>query len=256
MIVKYLKFLTKATNQHGVHSPFVYQLVTKCIYQKSTKKTKANYSNSKKKLYKNNSIINVTDFGSGSRVFKSNQRKVSAIAKNAGISTKYALLLNRLVAYLEINSVLELGTSLGLATNAIVLNNKKVLVDTLEGCPETLKVANDLFEFTDVQKQIKCYQGKFKNTIENVVADKKYDLIYFDGNHQKEATLNYFKKCLKNKHNNSVFVFDDIYWSDGMEEAWEIIKNHPEVKVTVDLFQWGMVFFRKEQEKEHFKIRF
>ena len=32
-------------------------------------------------------------------------------------------------------------------------------------------------------------------------------------------------------------------------------ENHPEVKVTIDLFQWGMVFFRREQEKEHFTIR-
>jgi hypothetical protein len=40
-----------------------------------------------------------------------------------------------------------------------------------------------------------------------------------------------------------------------MEEAWEIIKNHEEVKVTIDTFQWGIVFFREEQEKEHFVIR-
>jgi hypothetical protein len=40
-----------------------------------------------------------------------------------------------------------------------------------------------------------------------------------------------------------------------MEEAWETIKNHPKVTVTIDTFQWGLVFFRKEQPKEHFVIR-
>ena len=40
-----------------------------------------------------------------------------------------------------------------------------------------------------------------------------------------------------------------------MEEAWEIIKNHPKVTVTIDTFQWGIVFFRSEQVKENFIIR-
>jgi len=40
-----------------------------------------------------------------------------------------------------------------------------------------------------------------------------------------------------------------------MEAAWEIIKTHPKVTVTIDTFQWGLVFFRKEQPKEHFVIR-
>jgi hypothetical protein len=40
-----------------------------------------------------------------------------------------------------------------------------------------------------------------------------------------------------------------------MTEAWQTIKAHPKVSVTIDTYQWGMVFFRKEQAKEHFTIR-
>lgn len=255
MIIKYFNFLKKATNQHGVHSPFVYQLITKCIYQKSSNLIRYKLLSVRQQLTENKTYINVTDFGSGSRIFKSNTRKVKDIAKNAGISKKYGLLLNRLIAYLKVKNVLEIGTSLGLATNAMAINND-VNIETLEGCPETLKVAIDLFHTSGVSKKIKTHQGKFEEILPNVIKDQKFDLIYFDGNHQKEATLHYFEQCLKSKHNNSVFIFDDIYWSDEMEEAWNMIKNHPEVKVTIDLFQWGMVFFRREQEKEHFKIRF
>jgi hypothetical protein len=46
-----------------------------------------------------------------------------------------------------------------------------------------------------------------------------------------------------------------IYRSKGMKEAWAEIKAHPQVTVTVDLFWIGLVFFRKGQEKEGFKIR-
>ena len=82
-----------------------------------------------------------------------------------------------------------------------------------------------------------------------------YNLIYFDGNHSKKATLEYFELLLPTLTNDAVWIFDDIHWSKDMEEAWEIIKNHSKVKVTIDTFQWGIVFFRKEQEKEHFVIR-
>jgi hypothetical protein len=82
-----------------------------------------------------------------------------------------------------------------------------------------------------------------------------HNLIYFDGNHSKKATLDYFELLLPTITNDSVWIFDDIHWSKDMEEAWEIIKNHPKVKVTIDIFQWGIVFFRTQQEKEHFVIR-
>ena len=37
-----------------------------------------------------------------------------------------------------------------------------------------------------------------------------------------------------------------------MERAWEAIKAHPDVTLTVDLFYIGLVFFRKKQPKQHF----
>ena len=81
-------------------------------------------------------------------------------------------------------------------------------------------------------------------------------MVYFDGNHQQKQTLKYFNACLRNIHNNTVFIFDDINWSKEMGNAWEIIKNEHRVTTTIDLFQWGIVFFRKELSKEHFIIRF
>ncbi|WP_395054036.1 class I SAM-dependent methyltransferase, partial [Flavobacterium sp.] len=80
-------------------------------------------------------------------------------------------------------------------------------------------------------------------------------LIYFDGNHTKKATLEYFELLLPTITNDSVWIFDDIHWSTEMEEAWKIIKNNNKVSVTIDTFQWGFVFFRTQQEKEHFVIR-
>ena len=36
-IKSYLQFLWHSKNEHGVHSPFVFSLVTKCFYDKKNK---------------------------------------------------------------------------------------------------------------------------------------------------------------------------------------------------------------------------
>ena len=82
------------------------------------------------------------------------------------------------------------------------------------------------------------------------------DFVFFDGNHRKEPTLAYFNLCLQKATENSVFVVDDIYWSDEMMQAWAQIKANDKVTVTVDLFFMGLVFFKQGEAKQHFVIRF
>ncbi|WP_368074174.1 O-methyltransferase [Polaribacter sp. L3A8] len=254
MITEYLKFLAKSSNQHGVHSPFVYDLITKCFYKKTDTAFIKLFSETKQQLLDNKTHIKVTDFGAGSKIFKNNDRQVSKIAKIAGLSNKKAKLLIRLIQYFKPKTVLEIGTSLGLGTSAIKIGNKESKITTLEGCPETSNVANQLFS-TNNYKDISVITGDFKETLPLAIENQKLDCIYFDGNHTKKDTLHYFETCLSTINNNSIWVFDDIYWSEEMKEAWTQIKNHSKVTVTVDVFYWGIVFFRKEQEKEHFKIR-
>lgn len=164
--------------------------------------------------------------------------------------------MNRLVPYLKIKNALEIGTSLGTGTAAMAAGND-IKITTIEGCPETARVAKENLQaqgFHEIDFKI----GEFGSILENIISKTekpKFDLVYFDGNHQKKATLNYFNKLLETTHNDSVFIFDDIHWSPQMEEAWEEIKKHPSVKVTIDTFFWGLIFFRREQEKEHFVIR-
>lgn len=262
-IKSYLKFLWNSKNEHGVHSPFVFDLVTKCFYDTSSKPQYLLLKNYRNTLLENRNTIEVTDFGAGSRVFKSNTRQISKIAKTAGISPKRAELLFRIVQYFQPSTILEIGTSLGLATAALSLGtrakgelseaNKNVEITTLEGCPNTLNQCQLQFQkcnFNNVTFINTEFSQYFKN-----LQPTTYNLIYFDGNHSKTATLDYFELLLQTITNDSVWIFDDIHWSSAMEEAWEMIKNNEKVKVTIDTFQWGIVFFRAEQEKEHFMIR-
>jgi predicted O-methyltransferase YrrM len=252
-IQSYLKFLYYSKNQHGIHSPFVFALVTQCFYNNTKNEAYKTLKNIRNYLYTSYQTIYVTDFGAGSKVFKNNKRKVSAIAKNAGLSQKNSKLLFRIVAYFKPTHILEIGTSVGLATVSMALDSSKTQLITLEGCPETAKIAQDVFDKFKL-KNIKIDIGEFNETIQKYTTEK-LDFIYFDGNHQYEATLQYFNKLLPTITNETVWIFDDIHWSSGMEKAWEVIKNHPKVTVTIDTFQWGIVFFRTEQAKEHFVVR-
>lgn len=253
-------FYISSTNQHGVHSPFVFNLVTKCFYDKVKYPDYQVLKDYRKQLLANKNCIEVTDFGAGSRVFKSNTRQIAQIAKNAGISSKRAKLLFRVVRYFQPENILEIGTSLGLATSAMALGieaklNPKVKITTLEGCPQTLDIAKSQMGNFNFQN-IDFVNTEFSNYLKTINHEPStIDLIYFDGNHSKQATLDYFELLLPTTTNDAVWIFDDIHWSHEMKEAWQQIKNHPQVTVTIDTFQWGFVFFRREQEKEHFTIR-
>lgn len=255
-IKSYLKFLFRSTNQHGVHSPFVFNLVTRCFYDRSRQDPYQLIRDYRKRLLKDQRSIEVKDLGAGSRVFSKGKRKISAMVKNAGITQKRARLINRLVRYLKVENALELGTSLGIGTAALAAGNQ-VQVTTIEGCPATAGIAAEQFRKSRLEN-IDLRVGGFSEVLQELLPEKdpiSWSLVYFDGNHQKEPTLDYFEKLLPLAHNDSVFIFDDIHWSPGMEEAWETIKADPRVTVTIDTYFWGLVFFRREQVKEHFVIR-
>lgn len=261
----YIKFKLNAQNEHGIHSPFVFNLVTECFYDKTSYLKYEALKSYRKSLLANKNTISVTDFGAGSRVFKSNTRQISAIAKNAGISTENAKLLFRMVRYFQPKNILEIGTSLGLATNSLALGNPITTLTTLEGCKNTQEIAIKLFEkqfqgangrdFTYPKPNVIFVNTEFKSYLKSFdFQHSTFDFIYFDGNHSLTATLEYFNLLLPTITNETVWIFDDIHWSPDMEKAWKIIKNHPQVTVTIDTFQWGIVFFRKEQQKQHFII--
>jgi predicted O-methyltransferase YrrM len=254
-IKSYLNFLYHSKNEHGVHSPFVFNLVTKCFYDKQSYTEYFVLKNYRNALLQNKNTIEVTDFGAGSRIFKSNTRQIAKIAKTAGITPKRAELLFRIVRYFQPTTILEIGTSLGLATSTLALGNTKAKITTLEGCENTLNQCQSQLQKFNINN-VNCVNTEFSSFLKNLQPTTyNLQLIYFDGNHSKTATLNYFELLLPTVTNETVWIFDDIHWSADMEEAWEIIKKHPKVTVTIDTFQWGMVFFRTEQKKEHFVIR-
>ncbi len=251
----FLKYKIQAHNAHGIHSPFVYKLYTEVIDNDRHFYAFDEIEVLRSRLLKEEREIAITDFGAGSRVFKSNVRKLKDVAKHCLGSPKESRLLFRLINYLQPEVLLELGTSLGVNTLYQTLPNSEAQMYTFEGCPETAKIAEENFKSLDVAPQVVV--GNLDETLgETVEKLPKIDFAFFDANHRYQPTIDYFHTCLAKAHENSLFVFDDIHWSEGMEKAWEEIKQHPEVTLTIDLFHLGLVFFNKERAEEHFVLKF
>jgi predicted O-methyltransferase YrrM len=252
---QYAKYLSKAKNRHGIHSPFVYELLDKVIYDKTEFSEYETVEAIRKQLLGRTDEIEIIDLGAGSTVNKSNKRKVADIAKNSAKGGKWGELLFRLSKHFQPKTMIELGTSLGIGSLYQSLGNPNGKLTTFEGCPNTATVAQESFQKAKVKPTI--IEGNFDDRLQSFLDSiEKLDWAFIDGNHQKEPTIRYFEQCLEKCHNDSVLLFDDIYWSKGMAEAWENIKAHERVNVTLDLFQVGIVFLRKEQPKQHFIIRY
>jgi predicted O-methyltransferase YrrM len=255
----YLRYWLRSGNAHGLHSPFIYGLYTTVICHNGKFGAFSAIEARRRELRRSSQRIAVTDFGAGSQVAGTSgrERRLGDIARHAAKPPRLAQLLFRLVNHFQPATILELGTSLGLTTAYLASANSRNQVITFEGCPNTAAVARETFEKLHL-RNVQLVVGNLDQTLPTTLTElaKPVDFVFFDGNHRYEPTLRYFEQCLGKAHEDSVFVLDDIHWSAEMEQAWEAIKAHPAVTVTVDLFYVGLVFFRKKQPRQDFRLRF
>ncbi|NBA87588.1 SAM-dependent methyltransferase [Emticicia sp. CRIBPO] len=256
MLSDFFRYLYRATNHHGIHSPFVYDFYNSVVRSKVKPDVSQQIEHLRKSLKKDDRMINIVDFGAGSKKDGKKQRKVSDIIKSAEKAPKWGILLHYIIKKFGYRQIIDLGTSFGITTAYQAVADPAARVISFEGCPETADIAKENFKKLNLSN-IELITGNIDETLTARVSEMPVaDMVFFDANHRYEPTLRYFEICLARKNENSCFVFDDIYWSDEMKAAWEQIKQHEEVTVTIDLFFVGLVFFRKGQAREHFILRY
>ncbi|RRQ47499.1 hypothetical protein DZC72_17330 [Maribacter algicola] len=160
-LLSYLKFLIGSTNQHGVHSPFVYNFLTKGLYRE----------------------------------------------KKKGMSVKEHVLTTS-ISYFKYKSI------------AFVYADDYII-----------------------------------NRIVAIFGDLEFDTLPLDVIFVEENGKVFTSISKESYHNDTMLLISGIYKNKQRKVAWQNIKELPEVTVTIDLFHCGLVFFRREQAKEHFKVR-
>jgi len=254
-VYSYLKFFFKAKTKYGIHSPFVYDFIESVLEDNRTFYSYIPIEYFRNQLYSNKQVIKVNDLGAGSKKIKENNRTVAQIAKNSLQNRRTAQLLFRIVDKYQCNNIIEIGTSLGVTTAYLSKANKEGRVYSIEGCSSTLQIAKNLSNKLKI-KNVTFINGNFNKELPKLIDQiESVDFVYFDGNHTKAATLNYFNLCKNKIDENTVFVFDDINWSKDMQEAWEEIKKDKIITVTIDLYHIGLVFFHPVKIKNDFKLR-
>lgn len=258
LALKYVSYwITSSSGRgHGIHSPFVFEFVQKVLNDTTQYPEYKLVEQLRSRLEADPTPVPYEDFGAGS-IDTSLSKSVSAITKKSAKNAKYGQLLFRIARYYKPQYVVELGTSLGISTAYLGQADKTSVVVSGEGNYVLASMAVGNMKSVGLHN-VRIITGNFDNTLPQIVSGiPQVDLAFIDGNHRKQPTINYFNELLKRKAESSVFIIDDIYWSEGMESAWQTIKAHPSVMLSIDLFFIGIIFFRPEfKVKQHFRIRF
>lgn len=250
---EFLSYQQRAQTKYYIHSPFAYCFFLN-VLQSSKKPVFQNINTLRNRLYQNYDKISINDMGA---VPCTKQKTVAQMATKASIPHKYGSVLFNIMQYYAPQNVIELGTCLGLGTSYMALGNPTANIITIEGAESLAMLAKQNFKQLNL-KNIKQFIGNFNDELPLILSQiDTIDVAFVDGNHRYEPTMRYFNLLLQKTNESSILIFDDIYWSREMTQAWQQIKKDDRVTLSIDLYRFGIVFFHKDKlAKEDFTLRF
>ncbi len=260
-IAEFFRFYRDAVTKYQLHSPFVFELACAVVEDERWYYAFRDVEEIRQKMLQSDVVLNVEDFGSFNRSNTNEEgsvqkRSVRSITRRAGSSAGQGQMLFRLATHLQPRSMLELGTSVGIGAMYLASAVQEARYVSLEGSAEIAHVARMNLDWLGLLKNTEVREGPFEMTLAGALKDLQHlDLVFFDGNHRLEPTLRYFEECLPFAHEKTVFVFDDMHWSEEMAEVWERIKDHSRVTLTLDFFELSLAFIDPDfREKQHLSI--
>ncbi|MBN2639373.1 MAG: hypothetical protein JXR65_09860 [Bacteroidales bacterium] len=253
-----LAYQTNSRSRFKVHSPFVFDLIEKVLKDDADYPQYAKIEGYKKSLSKSSVVIETVDFGedAGNRDYISTFEKLGPLVKERSQRKKQGRLLFRLNRFFNPKTILEFGTAAGIGTAYLKSGAPESKLITMEGCASLADVASGTFETLNLQ-DIDIRIGHFEVNLPSVLEELKVlDMVFFDGNRRYEPIVKYFNICIEKAGENSYFVFNRIHRSRDMERAWNKIKSDSRVSISLDLYNFGIVFFRTGIPKQDFVIRY
>jgi len=139
----YLNFLAKSTNQHGVHSPFVFLYVTKCLY-------------SKKRLHKNKSInvlLKTIGYFGFQNISIENNTEVKEVVKHTFPNTQFEANLIDLLFVDEMDVLLFQK----IYSEGKLHNDSIILIDSMYKNKEALDQWKHLIALPEITVSIDMY---------------------------------------------------------------------------------------------------
>lgn len=250
---KWIRYRRKAITRYRVHSPFLFAFINDVVRARNDGPWREADRIRRQWSRRSDSLVR-RDLGAGARAVTAPEC-IGRIVSRQGMVPKYGRLLYRMVSTMKPQTILELGTSVGIGTSYLAVASAETKITSVEGCPATHAVArtHPLLQ----RDGIRLLCDDFDHALAQFSREnQRFDMVFVDGDHSYEGTLRYFQALRPLLHPGSIVVFDDIHWSEGMEAAWQEIKKEPEVTLSLDMFRFGLVFLKKELSKQDIILRF
>ena len=115
--------------------------------------------------------------------------------------------------------LIELGTCAGISAYYLASASNVERLITIEGSSVLAKIAEETLR--DLSSKTEVINALFDDALEDILPMlPRIDLAYFDGHHEKIATIHYFNRIKHRLSPNAWILFDDISWSQDMRECW------------------------------------
>ena len=191
-----------------------------------------------------------TDYGTR----RSGLRSMRQLALKSSSPPAKGRLLFRLAARFKPDRILELGACIGIGALYLAHACPQSRLLALEGSEHSAAVGKDLFAAEGLRADWRI--GPFDQTLEDALRDLgSLDLAHLDGHHEGEATWRYYQMCAQRASPGALFIIDDLRYSPDMQACWQRICADPRARLTIDLFDMGLVFFDPAlRQKQHFAL--
>lgn len=237
----------------GVHSPFVFNLITKVIEERCQYYSFHDIELIRRQLLFQKGEITYPD---RRQKGKMRSRPIGRIVEREAIRPKHGALLFRLANYFRSKHILQLGPSMGLSTLYLTSYASDLKCIALENVPEFATIARIAFDKA-ARNPVDLRVGRYKDLLPKALDDMgQLDFVFFNTLYEQQNNGWLFEKCLKHVHANTIFVFEGIKASRKMREFWQEVCSHPEVTVTIDLYSMGIAFFNKKLHKKDYIVYF
>lgn len=256
LVRSYLHYWLHALNEHSLQAPFIYELYRNIIKNNQQLPAFQPIEDVRHRLLRCSDQLSVGRMGAPSRVSMQATRSVRSVARHGLSSPKFGRLLYRLATYNSSDYLVELGTSLGITTLYLATARPSATVYTLEGASAVADRAEEVFREQD-HTNIHLVRGNIDQTLPALLRQlPRIDFAYLDANHRYAPTIAYFEELVTKTNEHSIVVIDDIHWSSEMQRAWQHIRQHPAVTLTIDLFDGGLVFFTPLHVRQDYVLMF
>ncbi|MFD2036578.1 O-methyltransferase [Belliella marina] len=250
----YLEYWLVQEDKYSLQSPSVYKIYTGLLsYMDRQADADLDLEKIRTALLNDGQMLEIEDFGAGSKKLTNKSRKTSSVTKYSTSGRRFSQLYQYFCRLSPSEKNLELGTCVGINSRYLARACTAGELYTFEGSEALYLKAQE----HPKEPNTNYILGKLSDSLPEILRKiGKVDFALIDATHTYLGTRSYFDTILPYLTEKSVLAVADIHWSRAMGLAWQEIKKHPQVSLSLDFFECGIVFFDKSLPKESYVLKF